>query len=115
MGFGKACDLSRKEMEKDEKRIKTLRDKLEKRIVQIPGVHLNGSEEHRLYSMCNVSVDFTEGQPLMTALSKFIAISSGSACTSVSQEPSFVLKAMGLPDQLARSAFRFSLGRFTSE
>jgi cysteine desulfurase len=101
-------------MNDDASRIKTMRDKLEKSLLQLPGSSLNGSAVHRLSNVSNISFDDVDGQGMMLALSKYLAVSSGSACTSVTQEPSFVLKAMGLSDDLARSSFRFSLGRFNT-
>ena len=114
IGLGAACDLSAQQMASDSARIKQLRDKLETALLQLPGSYLNGCPDKRIPNVTNICFDGIDGQGMMLALSKFLAISSGSACTSVTQEPSFVLKAMGLPDELARSSFRFSLGRFTT-
>ena len=113
-GLGKACEIASQEMESDTGRIKSLRDKLETSLLQLPGSYLNGHPEFRIPNVSNIAFDNVDGQGMMLAFSKFIAISSGSACTSVTQEPSFVLKAMGLSDDRARSSFRFSLGRFTT-
>ncbi len=114
IGLGAACDLSAQQMASDATRIKQLRDKLETALLQLPGSYLNGSRDKRMPNVTNICFDGIDGQGMMLALSKHIAISSGSACTSVTQEPSFVLKAMGLSDDRARSSFRFSLGRFTT-
>jgi cysteine desulfurase len=114
IGLGAACDLSTQEMAADTTRIKQLRDKLETTLLQLPGSYLNGCSEKRIPNVTNICFDGIDGQGMMLALSKHIAVSSGSACTSVTQEPSFVLKAMGLSDDRARSSFRFSLGRFTT-
>jgi cysteine desulfurase len=114
VGFGYACMIGKQEMGADELRIKSLRDELEKKLLCIEGAHLNGHHDKRMYNVSNISFRHTEGKGLMMALSKYMAISSGSACTSVVQEPSFVLKAMGVADEMALSAFRFSLGKFTT-
>jgi len=114
IGLGAACDLSAQQMAADSTRIRQLRDKLETALLQLPGSYLNGCRDKRIPNVSNICFDDIDGQGMMLALSKHIAISSGSACTSVTQEPSFVLKAMGLSDDLARSSFRFSLGRFTT-
>ena len=115
IGLGHACKIAEKEMMMDMERLKILRDRLENALLQLPGSFLNGHREKRLPHVLNIAFENVDGQGMMLALSKFIAVSSGSACTSVTQEPSFVLKAMGLSDDLARSSFRFSLGRFTTE
>lgn len=114
-GFGKACELCRLEMEADTKRIKTLRDKLETALLQVEESYLNGHKEHRLPHVSNISFKYVEGEGLMMGFNKSIALSSGSACTSASLEPSYVLKALGLGDDLAHSSLRFGLGRFTTE
>jgi len=115
VGFGKACELCRIEMKKESERIKILRDKLEKELLKPDEAFLNGNKDHRLYNISNIGFKSAGGESLMTALNKNIAISSGSACTSASPEPSHVLKAMGLNDDLAHASLRFSLGRFTTE
>jgi cysteine desulfurase len=92
-----------------------LRDKLEQALLSLPGSERNGHRDHRLPNVTNIRFRDVEGQSMMMALSRFMAVSSGSACTSVTQEPSFVLKAMGLTDEEARGSVRFSLGRFTTE
>ncbi|MGL6268552.1 MAG: cysteine desulfurase family protein [Chitinophagaceae bacterium] len=114
IGLGAASEICSKEMAANQVQVKSLRDKLEKALLKLPGSFLNGNTEHRLPNVSNIAFDNIDGHGMILALSKYIAISSGSACTSVSQEPSFVLKAMGLSDELARSSFRFSLGRFTT-
>lgn len=114
VALGSACEICSAQMNADASRIKNLRDKLENALLQLPGSSLNGSPDHRLPNVTNIAFENVDGQGMMLALSKYLAVSSGSACTSVTQEPSFVLKAMGLSDDLARSSFRFSLGRFTS-
>jgi cysteine desulfurase len=114
VGLGVACDFSAQQMAADSTRIKQLRDKLETSLLQLPYSYLNGCRDKRIPNVSNICFDDIDGQGMMLALSKHIAISSGSACTSVTQEPSFVLKAMGLSDERARSSFRFSLGRFTT-
>ncbi len=115
VGFGKACELCMVEMEADTKRISKLRDKLESSLMQIEESYVNGSREHRLPHVCNISFKHVEGEGLLMGFNKNIALSSGSACTSASLEPSYVLKALGLGDDLAHSSLRFGLSRFTTE
>lgn len=115
VGFGKACELCRLEMEKDTAHIKVLRDKLENALLQIEESYLNGNKEHRLPHVTNISFKYVEGEGLLMGFNKNIALSSGSACTSASLEPSYVLKALGLGDDLAHSSLRFGLSRFTTE
>jgi len=115
VGFGKACELCRLDMEEDTKRIGRLRDKLENALLQIEESYVNGNREHRLPHVTNISFKYVEGEGLMMGFNKNIALSSGSACTSASLEPSYVLKALGLGDDLAHSSLRFGLGRFTTE
>ncbi|TKK72054.1 IscS subfamily cysteine desulfurase [Ilyomonas limi] len=115
VGFGQACELCRLEMEEESKRISKLRDKLENALLQIEESYVNGNREHRLPHVTNISFKYVEGEGLMMGFNKNIALSSGSACTSASLEPSYVLKALGLGDDLAHSSLRFGLGRFTTE
>ncbi len=115
VGFGKACELCRLDMEEDTKRISAMRDKLEAALTQIEESYVNGNREHRLPHVTNISFKYVEGEGLMMGFNKNIALSSGSACTSASLEPSYVLKALGLGDDLAHSSLRFGLGRFTTE
>ena len=115
VGFGKACELCRLEMEADSKRISILRDKLETELMKLEEAYINGSTEHRLPHVTNISFKHVEGAGLLMGFNKNIALSSGSACTSASLEPSYVLKALGLGDDLAHSSLRFGLGRFTNE
>jgi cysteine desulfurase len=115
VGLGKACELALLEMEKDAVHTMRLRDKLETALLQIEETHVNGSGAHRLPHTTNLTFHFVESEGLLMALNKQIALSSGSACTSGSLEPSYVLKALGLPDELAHSSLRFGLGRFTTE
>lgn len=114
-GFGKACDLCFIEMQKDGERLGKLRDKLESELLEMEDVFINGSTKHRLPNVSNMSFKNADSTGLMAALSKNIALSSGSACTSALLAPSFVLKALGLSDEMALSSLRFGLGRFTSE
>lgn len=114
VGMGEAYRLARLEMDAENKRFTALRNRLWAGIQEIPEVHLNGDWEHRVSTNLNVSFAFIEGESLMLAL-KDIAVSSGSACTSASLEPSFVLRALGADDELAHSSIRFTLGRFTTE
>jgi len=115
VGLGKACELCRLEMEAETKRIKVLRDKLETALLNIEESYLNGNRENRLPHVSNISFKYAEGDGLLMGLNKNIAVSSGSACTSASIEPSHVLKALGIGDGLAHSSIRFALGRFTTK
>jgi cysteine desulfurase len=115
VGFGKACELARLEMAADTERISKLRDKLENALKQIDETYVNGNPAHRLPHVSNISFKYVEGEGLMMGFNKDIALSSGSACTSASLEPSYVLKALGLGDDLAHSSLRFGLGRYTTE
>ena len=115
VGFGKACELCMLDMEADTKRISAMRDKLENALLKLEEAYVNGSKEHRLPHVSNISFKYVEGEGLMMGFNKNIAVSSGSACTSASLEPSYVLKALGLGDDLAHSSLRFGLGRFTTE
>ncbi len=115
VGFGKACELCMLEMEADTKRVSKLRDKLETALLLLEEAYVNGSREHRLPHVANISFKHVEGEGLLMGFNKNIALSSGSACTSASLEPSYVLKALGLGDDLAHSSLRFGLGRFTTE
>lgn len=114
VGLGKACELARLEMEAETKRLSALRDKLENALLKLEESYVNGSAEHRLPHTTNISFKYVEGEGLMMGI-KDIAVSSGSACTSASLEPSYVLKNLGLDDELAHSSLRFGLGRFTTE
>ena len=115
VGFGKACELAITEMAEDTARISKLRDKLENALKQIDESYVNGNPAHRLPHVSNISFKYVEGEGLMMGFNKDIALSSGSACTSASLEPSYVLKALGLGDDLAHSSLRFGLGRYTTE
>ena len=115
VGFGKACEISMNEMESETKRLSALRDKLETALMKIEEAYINGSTQHRLPHVTNISFKYVEGEGLLMGFNKDIAVSSGSACTSASLEPSYVLKALGLGDDLAHSSLRFGLGRFTTE
>lgn len=115
VGFGKAAELARLEMAQDAARLSALRDKLETELLKIEEAYVNGNREHRLPHVTNISFKHVEGEGLLMGFNKNIALSSGSACTSASLEPSYVLKALGLGDDLAHSSLRFGLGRFTTE
>lgn len=115
VGMGKAAELCRLEMAEESKRMQTLRDRLEQGITsQLEHAVVNGHKERRLPQTANISFPYVEGESLMMAI-KEIAVSSGSACTSASLEPSYVLKALGLGDELAHSSIRFGVGRFTKD
>ena len=115
VGFGKACELCRLEMKSETEKLSKLRDKLENGLIKLEEAYINGSKEHRLPHVTNISFKYVEGEGLLMGFNKDIALSSGSACTSASLEPSYVLKALGLGDDLAHSSLRFGLGRFTTE
>ena len=115
VGLGKACELCMLDMEADTKRISKMRDKLETALLLLEEAYVNGSTEHRLPHVTNISFKHVEGEGLLMGFNKNIALSSGSACTSASLEPSYVLKALGLGDDLAHSSLRFGLGRFTTD
>ncbi|MEO9210695.1 MAG: IscS subfamily cysteine desulfurase [Ginsengibacter sp.] len=115
VGFGKACEISRLQMIKESKRIRQLRDYFENELLSLPDIKLNGSSLYRNPNTSNLSFKNKQGPNLLSTLSKNIAVSSGSACTSANLAPSHVLKAMGLEDELALSSIRFSLGRFTTQ
>ncbi len=115
VGFGKAAELARLEMKIKQENLQLLRDKLENPLLQLEAVKINGDSNHRLPSTTNLCFSRINGTTLLTAISKEIAVSSGSACTSASTDPSHVLKAMGLSDEEARSSIRFSLGIMTTE
>jgi cysteine desulfurase len=115
VGFGKAAELCKQEMAAEAARLSILRDKLENALLQLEEAYLNGHKENRLPHTTNISFKHVEGEGLLMGFNKNIALSSGSACTSASLEPSYVLKALGLGDDLAHSSLRFGLGRFTTE
>ena len=115
VGFGKAAEIAKNEMQQDAERLSRLRDKLQNALVQLEETKINGNVDHRMPHVTNISFKHVEGEGLMMTFNQHIAVSSGSACTSASLEPSYVLVAMGLGDDLAHSSIRFSLGRFTTE
>ncbi|QHL89357.1 IscS subfamily cysteine desulfurase [Nibribacter ruber] len=114
VGLGKAAEICRTDMASDTARIIKMRDRLESELLQMEESYLNGNKESRLPHVSNISFKYVEGEGLMMGV-KDIAVSSGSACTSASLEPSYVLKAMGMSDDLAHSSLRFGLSRFTTE
>ncbi|MCB9244892.1 MAG: IscS subfamily cysteine desulfurase [Flavobacteriales bacterium] len=114
VGFGKACALCAEEMNSEAARLSALRDKLETELLKIEETYVNGNRQHRLPHVTNISFKYIEGEGLMMGV-KDIAVSSGSACTSASLEPSYVLKNLGLDDELAHSSLRFGLSRYTTE
>ena len=115
VGFGKACEIMTREGKAESVRLAGLRDRLKSKLMsRLDEVYVNGSLEHRLPGNLNVSFNFVEGEGLMMAI-KDVAVSSGSACTSASLEPSYVLRALGVGDELAHSSIRFGLGRFNTE
>ncbi len=115
VGFGKACAIAKEEMAAETERLIYLRDRFLKRINDsLPEVYLNGDAEHRLPGNLNISFAFVEGEGLMMGI-KNLAVSSGSACTSASLEPSYVLRALGVEVEMAHTSLRIGLGRFTTE
>jgi cysteine desulfurase len=114
VGMGEAFRLARLEMASDNERIRALRDRLGKGLAEMEEVYVNGDMEHRVPHNLNISFNFVEGESLIMAI-KDVAVSSGSACTSASLEPSYVLRALGRNDELAHSSIRFTVGRFTTE
>jgi len=114
VGMGQAFHLAKLEMDEEVQRVGKLRDRLLEGLQQIPDIYINGSMQHRIAHNLNVSFNYVEGESLMMAV-KELAVSSGSACTSASLEPSYVLRALGRNDELAHSSIRFTLGRGTTE
>jgi cysteine desulfurase len=115
VGLGEACALAQVEMPAESKRLAFLRDKLKERLLNsLDEVYINGTLEHRLPNNLNISFAYVEGESLLMGINE-IAVSSGSACTSATLEPSYVLKALGAGDDLAHSSIRFGLGRFNTE
>ena len=114
VGMGEAFRLARIDMATDNERIRMLRDRLAEGLSEIEEVYINGDMDERVPHNLNVSFNFVEGESLIMAI-KDVAVSSGSACTSASLEPSYVLRALGRNDELAHSSIRFTVGRFTTE
>jgi cysteine desulfurase len=115
VGFGEACAIAKAEMAEESKRLEYLRDKMKDRLLaSLDEVYINGTMEHRLPNNLNISFAYVEGESLLMGIND-IAVSSGSACTSATLEPSYVLKALGAGDDLAHSSIRFGLGRFNTE
>ena len=115
VGMGKACEIARLEMAEESGRLLALRESLREQITsQLDEVYINGSMEHRLPGSINISFAFVEGESLLMGIND-IAVSSGSACTSATLEPSYVLKALGAGDEIAHSSIRFGLGRFNTQ
>jgi len=115
VGLGKACEIAMAEMEPEAARLRGLRDQLKTKLeAELDYVHVNGSMEHRLPGNLNMSFVYVEGESLLMGIND-VAVSSGSACTSATLEPSYVLKALGLGDDVAHSSIRFGLGRFNTE
>jgi cysteine desulfurase len=114
VGFGKAAQLRIQEMTEEANRLEKLRDRLESALLELPGVHSNGSIRKRLAHVSNLSFSGVEGEELLLKVNQRVAVSSGSACTSISPKPSHVLEAMGISSDLGRASLRFSLGKETS-
>ncbi len=115
VGFGKAAELAKQEMARDAERLSALRDRLNQKLHEgLDEIFINGSVEHRLPHSLNISFAYVEGESLLMGIND-VAVSSGSACTSASLEPSYVLKALGAGDDLAHSSIRFGLGRWSTE
>jgi cysteine desulfurase len=114
VGFGKAAQLRIQAMEEESSRLEKLRDRLESALLALPGVHCNGSIRNRLAHVSSLSFSGVEGEELLLKVNQRVAVSSGSACTSISPKPSHVLQAMGIPSDLGRASLRFSLGKETT-
>jgi cysteine desulfurase len=115
VGLGEACAIAQREMPEEMTRMRYLRDKLRAKLeAGLDEVYINGSMEHRLPQNLNMSFAYVEGESLLMGIND-IAVSSGSACTSATLEPSYVLKALGLGDDIAHSSIRFGIGRFNTE
>jgi cysteine desulfurase len=115
VGLGEACAICQREMPEETKRLRYLRDKLRSKLeAGLDEIYLNGSWEHRLPHSLNLSFAYVEGESLLMGIND-VAVSSGSACTSATLEPSYVLKALGLGDDIAHSSIRFGIGRFNTE
>ncbi len=115
VGLGKACEIAMQEMPEESKRLAALRDRLkDKLLAHLDETHINGSMEHRLPGNLNISFVYVEGESLLMGINE-IAVSSGSACTSATLEPSYVLKSLGLGDDVAHSSIRFGIGRFNTQ
>ena len=114
VGMGEAFRLAKEEMAADNERMRVLRDRLVDGFNDIEEVYINGDLDQRIPGNLNISFNFVEGESLIMAL-KDLAVSSGSACTSASLEPSYVLRALGRSDELAHSSIRFTIGRFTTQ
>jgi len=115
VGLGEACAICQREMPEETKRLQYLRDKLRSKLeAGLDEIYLNGSWEHRLPHSLNLSFAYVEGESLLMGIND-VAVSSGSACTSATLEPSYVLKALGLGDDIAHSSIRFGIGRFNTE
>jgi len=116
VGFGVACELAQKELPAESARLLEMRNRLLAKLkAGVPQIFVNGSMEHRLPGNLNVSFAYIEGESMLMAINKKVAVSSGSACTSASLEPSYVLRALGVGDDLAHSSLRFGLGRFNTD
>ncbi len=114
VGMGEAYRIAKEDLQKDQAHVKKLADRLWNGLKDIPEVYLNGADANRIDNVMNISFAFIEGESLMMAINE-LAVSSGSACTSASLEPSYVLRALGVADELASSSIRFSFGRMTTE
>ncbi len=116
VGLGVACEVALADFDREFARVTALRTRLLERLrASLSDVHVNGSMEHRLPGNLNVSFAYVEGESMLMALNKYVAVSSGSACTSASLEPSYVLRALGVGDDMAHSSIRFGLGRFNTD
>jgi cysteine desulfurase len=115
VGMGKAAELQAKVMQEETAKLLALRNALENNLLAIKGTFLNGDKENRLAHVTNIAFEGVEGEDLLRAINRKVAVSSGSACTSISPKPSHVLAAMGRSNDLGRASVRFSLGKFTTE
>ena len=115
VGLGKTAQIQRDNLSSENQRLRALRNMLETALLDLPGTQLNGDADSRLPHVSNISVEGVESKALLIAINKAVAVSSGSACSSVTENPSHVLRAMGIPDDLAKATLRFSLGKSTTE
>lgn len=114
VGIGEAAAICKTRLSQEQSRLLKLRKRLQAHLMQMPGVFLNGSEEHRIPGLINLAFNGVDGETLLLALDR-VAVSSGSACTSATVEPSYVLRALGIADELASASLRFTVGRFTTQ
>ena len=114
VGIGAAAEICKNQLPHEQQQLLHLRKRLQAHLMQMPGVTLNGSEDKRIPGLINLAFEGVDGETLLLGLDR-VAVSSGSACTSATVEPSYVLRALGVADELASSSLRFTVGRFTTQ